>query len=402
MIDRRAGVLVAVLLPGLALAVVPHVPGPFSTPKTWLLLAGAVLALGLLVRRRFDAPRGPVALAAAWAACAAIGTFTGGAAAPMALLRILAAAILLVALLAAPPNPGTVLRAAAVAGSAVALVVLLQAVGLDPFRAFGLVPAVGGARMHLYGTLGNPDFDAGFLAATACATGGELAAGRRRWLWAGLGVQIAALGLLGSFATLLSVAGAALALAASKRVRRAALAVAAVALVMAGIGVRSRSPGRALAGRLYLWSVAAPHVEGAPLFGHGAGSFVALWPGWEAARWRAHPDPADRAFAGAENHAHGDWLEALLDTGVLGFLTLAALLGLCLARGVRFGRTDPRRLAAAAGLAAVIARSLVDFPLERPAELGLAMILAALAAAPFPLEEENEACLGALEPSHAT
>ncbi len=406
MIDQRAGGLVAILLPWLGLAVAPGLAEPFSAPKAWGLMGAAVVGLGILLVRR-DAgargdPAGPgaprilVALVLAWIASAALATVTGGAARPEALLRILAAGVLLLALLAAPPDPRGVLGVASATGVAVAAVVLLQAAGWDPFAALGLTPAVAGARMRLYGTLGNPDFVAGFLAATACATAGRLAlvgAGDpRRRLRRALGavaltVELVALGRLGSLATLLSVlgAGAVVALAGGRRARRLALGLGAVALLVVAVGARHRTPSRTVDGRLYLWSVTVPHLAGAPLLGHGPGAFAALWPGWEAARWRAHPSAANRPFAGNERHAHADWLETLVDTGALGLLALVGLLAVALFRGLRHGRVEPARLAAAAGLASIVARSLVDFPFQRPAELGLALVLAAVAAAPFPL-----------------
>ena len=420
MIDRRAGGLVAILLPWLGLAVAPGLALPFSTPKAWGLGVAAGVGLAILLfrgdasRRRADgagAPRLVVALVLAWIACAALATVTGGAARPEALLRILAASILLLALLAAPPDPRRVLGVASATGVAVAAMVLLQAAGWDPFAAFGLTPAVAGARMRLYGTLGNPDFVAGFLAATACATAGRLAlieAGdprraRRRALAAlALGVELVALARLGSLATLLSIlgAGAVVALAGGRRARRLALCLGAVALVAVAVGARHRAPAHTVDGRLYLWSVAAPHLAGAPWLGHGPGAFAALWPGWEARRWRVDPDAADRPFAGPERHAHNDWIEAGVDTGLLGLLALAGLLATALFRGLRYGRVEPARLAAAAGLASLVARSLVDFPLERPAELGLAFVLAAVAAAPFPLRrEEHVPCTEAPVPS---
>ena len=56
-------------------------------------------------------------------------------------------------------------RAVGAAGGLAAAVVLLQALGLDPFARF--VPRAEGQRLALYGTLGNPDFVASVLGVTA-------------------------------------------------------------------------------------------------------------------------------------------------------------------------------------------------------------------------------------------
>ena len=171
MIDRRAGGLVAILLPWLGLAVAPGLALPFSTPKAWGLGVAAGVGLAILLfrgdasRRRADgagAPRLVVALVLAWIACAALATVTGGAARPEA-SSILAASILLLALLAAPPDPRRVLGVASATGVAVAAMVLLQAAGWGSLRR--LRPHPGGRRGAdaPYGTLGNPDFVAGFL-----------------------------------------------------------------------------------------------------------------------------------------------------------------------------------------------------------------------------------------------
>ena len=75
----------------------------------------------------------------------------------------------------------------------------------------------------------------------------------------------------------------------------------AVALgVAAGRDVRP-----AVAGRLYLLRVAAPHVADALLGGSGPGSFAALWPGWEARAFATGAaGEADRPFAAPQDHAH--------------------------------------------------------------------------------------------------
>jgi O-antigen ligase len=83
-----------------------------------------------------------------------------------------------------------------------------------------------------------------------------------------------------------------------------------------------------LRGRLYIWSVAAPHALAHPLTGGGPGSFVVHYPEWEAERLRAGADEDARRFAAAQRHAHNDYLEVLVTLGPLG---LAAWLAVAVA-----------------------------------------------------------------------
>ena len=235
---------------------------------------------------------------------------------------------------------------------------VLQALGLDPFAS--LAPEVEGARLRLYGTLGNPDFVASVLGVTAPlalvaamrsrASGGTIAG-------ASSVVQLVALALLRSFATTLSLGVAALvAVAAAPRGRnRRVLAVALVAgVVVSAIrspAARRSPPSRAAA---TLASTAAPHVADAPWLGQGPGTVVLRWPAWELERWRArcgtdaacvaaHPESR---FAGLQDHVHDDWLERLLEGGALGLLALVGLFLAALVTAVRSasleGQESPR------------------------------------------------------------
>lgn len=324
----------------LLFAVVPWLPQPFSTPKLAVLAAGAA-ALGLLALRRGQAlPRAPALLTCAWLTLLSLSALHAAAPSPRAVLLDGAAALLLLALLSLPVNIELSGRSMAMLGGALALIVLAQALGA-------------GNRMRLYGTLGNPDFCAAWLGASACLT----AAQRRFKL---LGLQAAALAALGSFATILALAAGALAASAVLRsfkpLALAGLAAAALALTA------RRDPGPVIQGRVLLHRVALAHVAEAPVLGHGPGSVRALWPSWAAG------PPQD--------HVHDDWLERALEQGIPAALCLAALAALAIARTA--GTRDAGLAGAAAGAASLAARALVDFPLERPAELALFVTLLAL------------------------
>ena len=344
---RRA--LAPALLAGLALAVLPAAARLFSTPKLALLGIDALLATALALRAA-GAVRRESWLALAWLAGLCASTLNAGAADMAAVVRDASAALLLLALLRLRPDPAPALRAAAAAGTAVALVVLAQRAGLDVFGA----RAAG--RLALHGTLGNPDFAAAWLCACLPLTLGER---HRAWLFAAA-IQTAALAALGSFGSLVALGAAALVLPSRPRGQperlsgdghlvagRRALLLLAIALV--ALGTAGRDPVRVSAGRAGLHAVALPHLADAPLLGGGPGSTQALTPG----------------------HVHDDWLERALEIGLPATLALAALAALA----IRRARGTP----IAAALAALAARAFVDFPLSRPAELGLFVVLVALA-----------------------
>jgi O-antigen ligase len=184
-----------------------------------------------------------------------------------------------------------------------------------------------------------------------------------------------ALVVTGSFATVLALFVGVLATR-SKRLLVPAL----VCGALLAIPLMSRDPRAALAGRVYLVEVALPHVAEAPLTGLGPGAVERHWPSWELAYWKARCDdeacvnahPKGR-FAGLQDHVHADWLEWLLERGVLGLAALGFALGAPL---LSAWRSSPLVFAA---LVAALTRSLVDFPLERPADLAVLAFLCALA-----------------------
>lgn len=109
-------------------------------------------------------------------------------------------------------------------------------------------------------------------------------------------------------------------------------------------------------------------------FGSGLGSFAELY------RW--YEDPA-RVTSVYVNHAHNDYLELVLETGVVGVVLILALLGWWLRRTavVWLGRDEsPYAKAASVAVALVLAHSLVDYPLRTGAIFTcFAMCLAILA-----------------------
>jgi O-antigen ligase len=382
--------LVPLVVAAVTFAVWPPVEEPFSRAKSAVLLvaAGVLLARAAFAPPEAAAPLPFRVLAGLWPATLALSALlaplphTGG------LWLGLSGGLVLLSLLQSPVAPVPALCAIAGAGTALAGVALLQAVGVDPFSWGGWLGTHPGERMRVYGTLGNPDFVAAFLGASLCVTVGEAASALQRShraAWgAALALHLGALAATRSFASLLALGAAALSLAWTRPPRASGSRSGRTwALVVVGLAALlllvpwGRSLESALAGRRYLLAVSAPHVLERPLVGHGPDGFVTHWPAWEAAYWEAGAPDTERRFAAPQNHAHNDYVEWLLELGLVGTLPRVLLLLAALLAGRRAVHARDRAITAA--LAALCARALVDFPFSRPAELCLLGVLAALA-----------------------
>lgn len=373
----QAGVL---LLP---LACWPDLPHPFSTPKTWLLGCLALCALAAAAMPPRQSP-GNDSRAGDWIWLvwpAALGT--------SALTASFAGfdALLLAALplpLAWAVQRGAIrtamLRHALLWGSALeSAVVCLQYCALDPLQWMGWHPeSFPGARMRVYGTMGNPDFAAAWLCATL-----PLFAGTRGAARFGVALQLAAIFATGSRVCLLALPAGALAMWAAgwrpgRRIAAVVLAAGLAAVAFVWLSP-ARPMGETVRGRWYLASVATSHWRDVPLTGTGPGSFAVQFAGWQSDWLRARPSGADDArFAGPADHVHNDYVEFWVEYGPVGlgaFLTLSVWL----ASGARKGWEFPSADAGVwGGVACLAAAACVDFPFHRPAEWGLYWILLAI------------------------
>jgi O-antigen ligase len=187
---------------------------------------------------------------------------------------------------------------------------------------------------------------------------------------AGLGLLLpVSLGSLGSLA---------LALSSSKRAPRllAFLALLLVLLAAVGVGLFSDVGGNdsSIAERRDIYRITLAAIGDTFPVGIGLGAFQPFY--------RLYEDPAlvTNFFI---NHAHSDPLEWVLETGLPGVLLLAALLFWWAVRAVklwRADRPDPIALAATVASGAILAHSIVDYPLRDAAiQAVFAMSLAFMA-----------------------
>ena len=370
------------------LAFYPGLEAPFSTPK--LVILAVWVAAGLMAA---SAARLPLLAALDTLLYSLVLGWIGLVSVSAILAAHVSAEILLLALLPAgafillaglQPKPAAVLGAVAAAGAVVSLIAILQYAGADPFRLFGWAgPAAGSPRMRVFSTLGNPNFVAAFLTAAlpaAWATGALLPDRRKRVLFLAAGGLLLAGGILatGSRAPALAALGVA-AWAMFRSLRRWYLAILPVLFGLLLVGVSTARPlADTLEGRLFIWRVSLPHAFESPLTGGGPGSFQLNYPAWETARLAVARDEA--RFAGFQRHSHNDYLETLVDYGVPGLLLLLTIPALLLGRFCfpKRGSAGTAAEGAAAGVIALMALALVDFPLHRPAEAFLFWLLLAL------------------------
>lgn len=379
---ERAIAIGAFLLP---LVFWPALDQAFSTPKLWLLAALGVALVPVALR---TASRGSELPLLIWPVAVSISALVGS----YVSLRALAIAVLPVllcwAILRLGLHTERLARPLLWASIAESAVVLLQYFGADPVAVWGWRPEeFASPRMRAYGTLGNPNYVAAWLCATlplySAVFAREKTSRRATVAWSlGLTAQLAAIAATGSRVFLLAApAAAAVLLWRTRKFSKWWLAAVPVAAVLLWL-----SPARPLAstieGRMYLARVSMSKWTEIPLSGYGPGSFAPRFAEWQVEwlRARGAADPA-RAFAGEAGHAHNDYIEFLVEYGLIGVAGLAAASAwLVLNARRRSPRGDLWSAAALAGVAALLAAAFVDFPFHRPAEWALYWMLLAASA----------------------
>lgn len=285
------------------------------------------------------------------------------------------------------------------AGVAITVVALLQAVSPEPRKIWGLWrPRWDWA---VFGPYVNRNHFAGYLVMAApLALGLAVEAiarlraawrrSRRPWLllgeaegtavarWSAVAMVVVA-GLLASRSRggVSAFALAALLLPlASRRRRRTALAVA----LLVGLGVAWVGLGDVLsafevrgvrASRLDLWRDMLPMVPRFPALGVGWNAFSTAYP-WYQTIWRTE-------WVG---QAHNDYLQALLDGGVVGAALVAGLLVVVFRGALARAARSPLDLGVFGALLGFALHELVDFNGQIPANAATWVALAALAVAP--------------------
>jgi putative inorganic carbon (HCO3(-)) transporter len=359
---------------------------PFSTPKVWLLLCASIAVLAASWRffpafPRSEGPRSWLAvLPVVWLVSWITSSLFAAVVSREALLTAVAAGLWAMALLAVRPRSRQLAVAVALGGAAVAAVALLQWSGLDPFVTAGWTPQIEGAsvRMRIYSTIGNPNFVAALLVGTVPVTAAIAAVADRpsyRLLfYSAVALELMAIAFTGSRGGALGLVAAAGTWIAVRGHGRMAVGTAALAIAaIVALSSEGRPIRQTLEGRLYIWRVLSGHALAHPWVGYGPGGVEANYRDWErSGRATSGRRSAALEFAGPQQHAHNDYLEALVERGIPGLVTLLLIVALPVASAVRaaaHGKHDLLAAGAAGAIAGLAAAAAVDYPFGRPAEL---------------------------------
>ncbi|WP_287149099.1 O-antigen ligase family protein [Alteromonas sp.] len=116
-----------------------------------------------------------------------------------------------------------------------------------------------------------------------------------------------------------------------------------------------------------------PLISEYALFGAGGGTFYTLFP-------QSQPESIQHFY----DHAHNEYIQFLLEFGVLGSSAIALVTLICLISGVKAMKTRRHPIARGSAFAAIMAivsmliHSTLDFPLQAPANTFIFIILLAI------------------------
>jgi O-antigen ligase len=274
----------------------------------------------------------------------------------------------------------TLAAVVAVVGVFEALLVLCQALAGDPLFRTGALPG----KWAAFGTFGNPNWTAEFLAMTLLVTLG----GKLRFKSAALAVMAAGLAAtIGRGAWLACAVGAA-AMAWARRgtVLRwkfpalSALAGAAAVLALRPDTLHYLSNSASIRGRVWMWLVTLRMIAEHPL-GVGLGGFELRFPEMQAGCFQTEWGRPFLSSASFTPQAHNDYLQFAAEAGIPALLSLGALIWWFFRRG-RALVHDGTALGCWAAVVAMLVNALGASPFYLPGTLGTIAILlgAALAA----------------------
>ena len=397
---RRIVLGTVALLP-LGNVVVPSLGTPFA--NVLLLIGAAACAAVLLVHRRLSVPRSPVlAASAALVVSALISTLAAGDASlilgAMGLVGLAMAAVVVITH-----------RSVEELRTLAALLVLAAAVvAAWSLRGLGAVSAeFGGAVIEgrLSSPLTEPNELGAFMAwslplaltmaltattrvprlvfaVASCLITVALALSFSRGSWLGCGAGLIALWVMSP--------------AMRRRLNRVAVAGFAALILLATLfseGVWGALTARVRAGgdlsanpydaRPAIWQEALRQISERPLLGSGPYGYAL----------NARTDRSELGTTSPE-HAHSLYLTVTAEQGLLGLCLLAVLIGCCVTavRRTSGHRATPARplvAAAAAGLVALAAQGIIDYPLRNAMLSALAWLLVGMLAAGAPLHRSS-------------
>jgi O-antigen polymerase len=124
------------------------------------------------------------------------------------------------------------------------------------------------------------------------------------------------------------------------RVRRVILLVSLVVLlVIVGAGLYHFKKGSA-DGRLLIWKISIEMIEDKPFFGHGYDGFKKHYMDYQAEYFERNPDSQEAFVAGDTNYAFNELIQVTVEYGLIGILTISAMIFFLLFGKVKTRRSD--------------------------------------------------------------
>jgi O-antigen ligase len=160
-------------------------------------------------------------------------------------------------------------------------------------------------------------------------------------------------------------------------------------ILLASAPVATSNPSSAaetsVSSRQQIWATTQRAIESTFPVGTGLGSFEEVY--------RQYEDPAD-VSPRYINHAHNDYLELVLELGAPGLILILLFLGWWATATVRIWTSSlstPFERAATVASAAILAHSIVDFPLRTAAIMAVFGVAIALMTQPLRSVEPSSA-----------
>lgn len=133
--------------------------------------------------------------------------------------------------------------------------------------------------------------------------------------------------------------------------------------------------------RTELWVNGGFMIADRPLLGHGAGSFIEVYPLYKEAHGDLMPfvNTAFESYVTEAEALHNDPLQLIIELGIVSVFPFMALVATLIRAAARRFAIDPIAAAGGAAIITILTESLIEYPFQRGTTLFLASIALAMA-----------------------